>query len=58
MSNGSKRDGEREVTLAEFVTAGSLLGISNREVYREIRRVMWLFIVENSARSDFPSKMS
>lgn len=45
-------------TVAEFVTELSLLGKSNRPTYRALREVMWRFVVENSGRSDFPSKMS
>lgn len=45
-------------SMAEWVTKLSLLGISNRDAYRVLREVMWRFVVENSAHSDFPSEMS
>lgn len=45
-------------TMAEWVTKMSLLGAANRDVYRELRAVMWQFVVENSGRSDFPSNFS
>lgn len=49
---------EREVSMAEWVTKMSLVGATNRDVYRELRKVMWKFVVENSAYSEFPSEMS
>lgn len=48
----------REISRAEWVTKMSLLAESNREAYRELRALMWLFVVENSSRSDFPSIFS
>lgn len=50
--------GERGVSKAELVTKLTVLANTNREAYRELRAVMWEFVVENSARSDFPSEMS
>jgi hypothetical protein len=49
---------DRPQSMAEWVTKMSLLGATNRDAYRALRAVMWQFVVENSARSDFPSKMS
>lgn len=51
-------DPESGPTKAEFVTTLSALGASNRPAYRALRALMWRFVVENSGRSDFPSKMS
>lgn len=48
----------REVSKAEWVTKMSLLAAHNREAYRVLREVMWMFVVENSSRSDFPSNSS
>lgn len=48
----------RVITQAEFVAKLSLLGATNREAYRALRDVMWSFVVDNSARSDFPSNFS
>lgn len=45
-------------SMAEWVTKLSLLGETNREAYRAVREAIWRFVVENSARSDFPSEMS
>jgi len=44
--------------MAEWVTKMSLVGATNRDLYRALREVMWLFVVENSGRSDFPSDMA
>ena len=52
---GDRVDGPSQ---AEFVTKMSLLGSTDREAYRVLRALMWRFVVENSSRSDFPSKMS
>lgn len=49
---------QRAGTDAEWVTKLSILGATNREAYRALREMMWRFVVENSARSDFPSEMS
>ena len=51
-----KRD--TTTTMSEWVARMCLLAQSNREVYREIRKLMWEFVVENSSRSDFPSNFS
>jgi len=53
-----KRAKEPSATMAEWVTKMSILGATNREAYRALRAQMWRFVVENSARSDFPSEMS
>lgn len=45
-------------SMAVLVTKLSLLAESNREAYRALRKMMWQFVVENSARSDFPSNFS
>lgn len=47
-----------EMTMGEWVTRLSVLGATNRDAYRALREVMWRFVVENSAYSDFPSDMS
>ncbi len=52
------KQGGTEMTMGEWVTRLSILGATNREAYRALREVMWRFVVENSARSDFPSEMS
>lgn len=49
---------QSDAGLAEWVTKMSLLGASNRPVYRELRALMWKFVVENSSRSDFPNIFS
>lgn len=45
-------------SMAALVAKVSLLAEKNRDAYRELRKVMWQFVVENSSRSDFPSEMS
>lgn len=52
------QDGAEGVSTAELLTRLCLLAQSNRPAYRAVREVMWAFVVENSARSDFPSDMS
>ena len=49
---------KRPVTMAEWVTKMSLLAMTNRPAYRVLRELMWQFVVENSAYSEFPSIMS
>ena len=48
----------RRTTQAELVTKLALLAATNRDAYRELRAVIWDFVVENSSRSDFPSVFS
>lgn len=45
-------------SMAVWVTKLSILAATNREAYRALREAMWKLVVENSARSDFPSNMS
>lgn len=55
----AKKQTETQPTdVAVLVTKVCLLAEKNREAYRALREVMWGFVVENSARSDFPSNMS
>lgn len=49
---------KRSRSQAEWVTKMALLAKTNRAAYRELRAAMWSFVVENSARSDFPSVFS
>lgn len=49
---------EQGPSMAEWVTKMCLLGETNRDLYRALREIMWQFVVENSARSDYPSIFS
>ena len=49
---------QQSPSMAVLVAKVSILAETNREAYRELRKVMWQFVVENSSRSDFPSEMS
>lgn len=57
-SEGQCRPRKRAMSKAEWVTKMSLIAKNNRPLYRELRALMWRFVIENSARSDFPSEFS
>jgi hypothetical protein len=49
--------GVRDVSKVEIIAKLALLGREDREVYRELRALLWQLVVDRS-RSDIPSKMS
>lgn len=53
-----KKSNEQGPSTAEWVAKMSLLAATNRDLYRALREIMWQFVVENSARSDYPSIFS